>query len=126
MNDARPASLVDRLRVGEFEFNLTTVQLVYYWMERSLCHALLRHYPPALLGPNLLNLGCGPHIYPGWVNADDYAPKRHLRERQFRPNWHLDITKPWKCPDNHWDGIFTEHVIEHVSYSQSVFVFQEC
>ena len=77
-------------------------------------------------GPQLLNLGCGPHNYPGWVNADDYAPKRRLRERSFRPNWNLDVTRAWKCPDNHWDGIFTEHVIEHISYSEAVKVFREC
>jgi predicted SAM-dependent methyltransferase len=60
------------------------------------------------------------------VNADDYAPKRRLRERTFRPNWALDITQPWRCADEYWDGIFTEHVIEHVTYAEAVAVFREC
>jgi len=118
--------LTKQLSEGTFEFNLSAPQTLYYTFERQLCHWLLRRPPPKMSGPNLLNLGCGPHIYAGWVNADDYAPKRRLRERQFRPNWHLDITKPWKCPDDHWDGIFTEHVIEHVTYSQAIFAFREC
>jgi hypothetical protein len=31
------------------------------------------------------------------------------------PEWVMDATKPWKCPDNYWDGIFTEHVLEHLA-----------
>ncbi|HTY94071.1 MAG TPA: methyltransferase domain-containing protein, partial [Steroidobacteraceae bacterium] len=64
--------------------------------------------------------------FPGWVNADDYAPKRRLRESTFRPNWTLDITRAWRCPDDYWDGIFTEHVIEHLSYSEAANVLREC
>ena len=75
---------------------------------------------------NLLNLGCGPHIFENWVNADDYAFKRRLRQREFKANWHLDIARTWNCPDNYWDGIFTEHVIEHLQYSDAVFTLQEC
>lgn len=123
--DMRQTNLVERLAAGEFEFNLSMPQLVYYAVERKLCH-LLRRGPPAPKNPNLLNLGCGPHIYSGWVNADDYAPKRRLRERAFKPDWTLDISRPWRCPDNYWDGIFTQHVVEHVTYAQAVSVLREC
>jgi len=127
-------SLIDRLQNHEFESNVTLFQLVFYSVEREICHAVIRRFPPIMDGPQLLNLGCAPHIYPGWVNADDYSIKRRLRERSFRPNWSLDITRPWKCSNEHWDGIFTEHVIEHVSmracehvsYSEAVKVFKEC
>ena len=118
--------LVDRLAAREFEFNLSVPQSVYYAVERGLCRLLLRRSPPASKNPNLLNLGCGPQIYLGWVNADDYAPKRRLRERAFKPDWTLDVTRPWRCPDDYWDGIFTQHVIEHLSYSEAVGVFKEC
>jgi predicted SAM-dependent methyltransferase len=124
--EAREPMLTQELSERKFEFDLSAPKNLYYTGERQVCHWLLRRPPPKMLGPYLLNLGCGPHIYPGWVNADDYAPKRRLRERQFRPNWHLDITKPWKCSDDRWDGIFTEHVIEHVTYSQAMFVLREC
>jgi predicted SAM-dependent methyltransferase len=87
---------------------------------------VFRRGPPDVGEISLLNLGCGPHVFPGWVNADDYAFKRGLRERSFRPNWRLDITRPWRCLANHWDGVFTEHVLEHVSYSQAIFVLREC
>lgn len=119
-------TLKERLRHREFEFGLSMKQLIYYWLERRICHLLLRRCPPKVPGPNTLNLGCGPHIFPGWVNADDYAVKRRFQERGFRPNWKLDITRKWRCPDSHWDGVFTEHVIEHVTYSEAVAVFEEC
>ena len=38
----------------------------------------------------------------------------------------MDATKPWKCPDNYWDGIFTEHVLEHLSYKDAIFAIGEC
>ena len=118
-------SLTERLSAGEFEFGLSLAQSVYYGLERRLGDALFR-WPPPDVGPEpLLNLGCGPHIFPGWVNADDYAFKRGLREPGFRPNWRLDITRPWRCPGNHWAGIFSEHVLEHVSYSQAISVLRE-
>jgi hypothetical protein len=118
-------SLIERLSKYEFEFRLSPVQLVYYWLEREVCHRIMRRPPPELAGPRLLNLGCGPHIYKGWVNADDYAFKRGLRENTFRPNWRLDITRPWRCPEGFFHGLFSEHVIEHVSYSEAVHVFRE-
>ena len=118
-------NLIQQLESREFEHRISVAQLLYYSVERRISHALLRRYPPQAQVPNLLNLGCGPHIYPGWVNADDYAPKRRLRQRSFRPNWTLDITRRWRCADNYWDGMFTEHVIEHLSYAEAVVVFRE-
>jgi len=118
-------TLVEQLEAGRYEFSLSTAQLLYYAAERAIGHALFRRPPPPLTSPRRLNLGCGPHIYSGWVNADDYAFKRQLRETAFKPNWRLDITRPWRCPDNHWDGIFSEHVLEHVTYAQAVAVLRE-
>lgn len=74
----------------------------------------------------LFNLGCGPFLYPDFCNADDFAFKRWLVDTGFRPDWRLDISQPWCCDDNYWYGIFTQHVIEHLSYRQAVFVLKEC
>ena len=118
--------LIDELQNGKFEHTLSLSKRAFYEFERRACHILLRHRPPLVSGAQLLNLGCGPHIYAGWVNADDYAIKRYFRESQFRPNWRLDITRPWLCENNHWDGIFSEHVLEMLSYSSAIFVLREC
>ena len=118
--------IIDRLRKGEFEVRPSLVMQIFYALERFLGNALFRKYPPSTQQPRLLNLGCGPVTYEGWINADEYAFKRTLRESRFRPEWRLDITRPWKCEDNYWDGIFTQHVLEHVTYSEAVFVLEEC
>ena len=122
---APPLSLTERLAAGDFEFGLSLGQNAYYWLERALGDAFFRRPPPPTDAPRLLNLGCGPHIFGGWVNADDYAFKRGLRERAFRPNWRLDITRPWNCASDYWDGVFTEHVLEHVTYSQAIGALRE-
>ena len=121
-----PPSLTERLGAGEFEFGLSAAQSSYYWLERRLGDALFRRPPPDVGQPALLNLGCGTHIFEGWVNADDYAFKRGVREPAFRPNWRLDITCAWRCPPDRWDGVFTEHVLEHLSYSQAILALNEC
>ncbi len=118
--------LIDQLLAGEFEHTPSVQKRLFYAAERTLCHAILRRRPPSVDGPRLLNLGCGPHMFEGWVNADDYAIKRYFRQRAFRPNWRLDITRTWLCDRNHWDGIFTEHVIEMLSFSEAVSTLKEC
>ena len=117
--------IIDALRNKDFETNTSILRDVLYGIERASGNLFFRKRPPDSGGTRLLNLGCGPLIYPGWCNADDYAFKRWLREKQFRPDWRLDITKPWMCDCNYWDGIFTQHVIEHVKYSQAILVMEE-
>ncbi len=71
-------------------------------------------------GLNILNLGCGNQIIPGWINADFY--KNYLRPRLWKnfysiieePNWRVDLRYPLNCPDNTFDGVFTEHALEHL------------
>ena len=118
--------LVEVLRSRDFETTPSLLKATYYSVERSTGHLLFRKRPPQTDGPKLLNLGCGPMKYAGWCNADDFAFKRWFREKHFRPDWRLDITKPWRCGDDHWDGIFSQHVIEHLQYSLAVFVMEEC
>ena len=114
------------MRSKEFETDTSVLRDVLYGLERSIGNLLFKRSPPTKGTPRLLNLGCGPLIYAGWCNADDFAFKRWLREKNFRPEWRLDITKSWKCENDFWDGIFCQHVIEHVRYSQAIFVLEEC
>lgn len=115
-----------RLANREFEHSVSLPKQIFYAVERGVGNLAFRRAPPDGPGPRLLNLGCGPLNYQGWVNADDFAFKRWLCESQFRPQWRLDITHRWKCKDSHWDGIFTQHVLEHITYSQATFVLEEC
>lgn len=61
--------------------------------------------PDAL--PRKMNVGCGRDVRPGWLNVD----------REPIPGvfvWKLEET-PWPFPDDHFELIHAEHVLEHVS-----------
>jgi predicted SAM-dependent methyltransferase len=118
--------IADALAAGDHEFEVPLAKQFFYWLEREVGHRLFRRPPPASTAPRLLNLGSGPILYAGWINADDYAFKRALRERRFRPEWRLDIARSWQCDNDYWDGIFTQHVLEHVRYSAAIATLREC
>jgi predicted SAM-dependent methyltransferase len=119
-------TLSEILRTGDYELRPSAMKNLYYALERKAGHVLLRRFPPEISHVRLLNLGCGPRYFEGWVNADQYSVKRTLREAAFRPDWMLDVTRQWKCRSSYWDGIFSEHVLEHLTYSQTLFTLSEC
>ncbi|MGE0485915.1 MAG: methyltransferase domain-containing protein [Gammaproteobacteria bacterium] len=118
--------LLEQLREGAHETKTLFSKEIFYRLEREIGHRFFRREPPERGSPRLLNLGAGPLYYKDWINADDFAFKRSIRERAFSPDWRLDITRPWKCRNDFWDGIFSQHVIEHVSYADAVHVLEEC
>lgn len=52
-----------------------------------------------------LNLGCGGNRIPGWLNVDLQPAPGAV---------HMDARKRWPFPDNAFDAILCEHMIEHV------------
>lgn len=117
--------LIERLEAGEFEAGQSVRGTVWFAVERAFGH-FFRQFPPMPAPPFLLNLGCGPHIFEGWVNADIYGMARGLRDRRFRPNWRLDFGRTWECRDEYWHAIFTEHALDALPYSRAVFCLREC
>jgi predicted SAM-dependent methyltransferase len=65
-----------------------------------------------------LHIGCGSNILPNWLNAD-YFPNR-------KDVLYLDATKPFRLPNNSFDFVFSEHMIEHISYIDATFMLREC
>lgn len=63
-----------------------------------------------------LNVGCGPVILPGFCNMDF----------QWRPGvlcW--DVTKGIPFENASFQGIFSEHCLEHIAYEQCLSVLRE-
>lgn len=74
--------------------------------------------------PNFLNLGCNSTIIDGWTNADFYDLRTLLSFKSSdsfsQPNWFLDLRHSLNCDDNVWDGVFTEHTLEHLYPNQAL------
>jgi len=71
---------------------------------------------PALNGiNNYLNLGCGPNIAKDYVNADFFNNFQIRKKDRRKLQWQLDLRFPLECDDNVFDGVFTEHTLEHLS-----------
>jgi predicted SAM-dependent methyltransferase len=65
-----------------------------------------------------LNIGCGGHLLTGWLNTD-YGP--HLPMVM-----HLDARQRFPFKEETFDYIFSEHVIEHISYRGGLNMLTEC
>ncbi len=70
---------------------------------------------------NLLNLGCGTSRFKDWVNADFFV----IISKNKRPDWSLDLRYALNCEDNVWDGVFTEHALEHLYPDRALHLLKE-
>ncbi len=82
------------------------VQILYSFLLRGKRYQLYKirrkHF-------EYLNVGCGPSNYPGFINLD----------YQWRPHVHLcwDITRGIPLDSSSMKGIFAEHCLEHIPFS---------
>ena len=92
----------------------------------SLYGRLLLNKGPTLINDkNLLNLGCGRNKFEGWVNADFYFGIKFWKKYKNRPDWTLDLRYPLNCNANVWDGVFSEHTLEHLYPNQALSLLKE-
>ncbi len=67
-----------------------------------------------------LQLGTGANVYPGWLNTDVHDFRRQGEVV------YLDTTEPFPLPDGSFDLVFSEHMIEHLTYSEGQHCLREC
>ncbi len=65
-----------------------------------------------------LHIGCGRNFLDGWLNSD-LSP-------QSPDIIHIDATEPFPFENETFDYIFSEHMIEHISYSNGLLMLNEC
>lgn len=64
-----------------------------------------------------LNIGSQDHPFEGWLNVDIFA---------FEGVAYMDATKPFPIADNCFDYVFSEHMIEHITFDEANFMLKEC
>lgn len=65
-----------------------------------------------------LHLGCGYHPIAGWLNSDLFPQSKDVVV--------VNATKKFSFPSETFDYIFSEHMIEHLSYQDGQRMLQEC
>lgn len=78
---------------------------------------ILRNYFAANTSRKL-HLGAGNNRLPGWLNTD-------IDVGLAKDKIYLDASKPFPFNDNVFDFVFSEHMIEHISYEHGVFMLRE-
>lgn len=65
-----------------------------------------------------LHLGCGYNELEGWLNTDLKPTSDKIA--------HLNATLPFPFSDGQFDYVFSEHMIEHITYPQGSRMLAEC
>ena len=65
-----------------------------------------------------LQIGAGPTALEGWLSTD-IAPRSDTAV-------YLDATKRFPFEDASFDYVYSEHMIEHISWTEGLFMLQEC
>jgi predicted SAM-dependent methyltransferase len=90
--------------------------------ERRAAERLRRESLPLLRGyaGDRLHVGSGANVLDGWLNTDlyDASPSAGVAV--------LDITEPLPFDDERFRFVFSEHLIEHVTYPEGLGFLREC
>jgi len=65
-------------------------------------------------------LGCGHNFLDGWVNVDSDTELPRREDILI-----MDVTEEFCFPDDTFDFVFTEHLIEHMTWSQGLHMLRE-
>ena len=69
-------------------------------------------------GLKKLQIGAQSNSIEGWLNVDLEPKEEHVV--------YMDATKPFPFKSNSVDYVFSEHMIEHVSFEEADFMLSEC
>jgi len=71
-------------------------------------------------GERKLQLGAGEHPRDNWLNTDLHGYRRG-DELVY-----LDVRKPFPLPDASFDFVYSEHMLEHLTYAEGQRCLREC
>ncbi len=113
-----------RQLVKRHRFLLATARTILFCSRK--CHeAISRAIRPLVIKQYLkshqvrkLHIGAGSNILPGWLNTD--------RSSSLPRVLFLDAANPFPFRDATFDYIYSEHLIEHLTYKQGQLMLREC
>ena len=79
---------------------------------------LINQYLDNSAAEKKLQLGCGRNWLEGWLNSDYFPRTSDILQ--------LDVTVSLPFENDTFDYIFSEHVIEHISYPEGAYMLEEC
>ncbi|MDZ7832276.1 MAG: methyltransferase domain-containing protein [Desulfobacterales bacterium] len=89
-------------------------ELCFFEVKSFLGRKLKMDKPKLNRGNNYLNLGCGDTIVCAYVNADFFYKFKFWKTYSRNIEWQLDLRYPLNCRNSIFEGIFTEHTLEHL------------
>ncbi len=106
------------------KYKMSVMDVIKFEIRSFLFRFVGLDRPKLFPEPNFLNLGCGPNYINGMVNADFFGAFRFWR-KQRKLEWHLDLRYPLNCDDSIFDGVFTEHTLEHLYIDEAEELLKE-
>lgn len=112
------------------QYKIKIKDLVRFEIKSWLGRNILKLDKPKLnYENNYLNLGCGSNIVKDYINADFFnyslKPWCNFNKMQKVIEWQLDLRYPLNCPSNIFDGIYTEHTLEHLYPDDAINLIKE-
>lgn len=100
------------------EYQITFFNLLVFELKSLLGRTFLNKKPKLNKEKNYLNLGCGNKTSPQFINADFFNNFKFWRKNIIALEWQLDLRHPLNCANKVFDGIYSEHVLEHLYPSE--------
>jgi len=116
MND-RLSRTLRRVRLDGFHEAVSRRLRLARRSVRKLDHTIAERYLAAHRF-RMLHVGCGQNVLDGWLNSDYLPPTDTVM--------HLDASARFRFDDGVFDRIYSEHMIEHVTYGRGFAMLKEC
>lgn len=110
---------------GFTQYQISFINVFIFEVKSFLGRFFYNKKAPLRNTQNLLHLGAGTNKLKNWVNADFFRGFVPFRKYDHLPDWMIDLRFPLKCDDNVWDGVFSEHTLEHLSPVQAFALLKE-
>ena len=97
----------------------------FFQLKSWLGRKFLNTKPVLKNGINYLNLGSGPNVVDGYINADFFYKFKFWKKDLMKLQWQLDLRFPLDCADEIFDGIYSEHTLEHLYFDEACQLLKE-